>query len=363
MLRRIVAMSQGVAGNADNALPPVETLDGFGRLGRAAAAAETLPPARLRRRRLAAPSAGLLRHRGCAPRLEPRARGEELRASARCPATSRRESYRAAARSISGLGCWPPPCAGAHRPRRRLSPCAGSCRASGRRSAVMLVAIAGPAHAQRGDEPMRAGRERVPSRLYPHRHPRCRRGSARRARRPRRHAQPPHRGRGGRADGGRYRQRRAGVLPAALLAGGRRARRCPRRRRSSASTAISPPAARSCSTRATRARARRSRPEAQAMLRQLARGLDIPPLVPVPPDHVLTKSFYLMQEFPGRWAGGKLWVEPAEDGSMTASRASSSAATTGPAPGRSTATACRSIRSCRAASRSARWPIASASIS
>jgi hypothetical protein len=33
----------------------------------------------------------------------------------------------------------------------------------------------------------------------------------------------------------------------------------------------------------------------------------------VPPDHVLTKSFYLMQEFPGRWAGGTLWVEPVDD--------------------------------------------------
>jgi len=51
----------------------------------------------------------------------------------------------------------------------------------------------------------------------------------------------------------------------------------------------------------------------QARLRQLAAGLNIPPLVPVPPDHVLTKSFYLMQEFPGRWAGGSLWVEPVED--------------------------------------------------
>ncbi len=53
--------------------------------------------------------------------------------------------------------------------------------------------------------------------------------------------------------------------------------------------------------------------DAHALLQQLAHGLDIPPLVPVPPDHVLTKSFYLMQEFPGRWSGGKLWVEPAED--------------------------------------------------
>ncbi len=48
-------------------------------------------------------------------------------------------------------------------------------------------------------------------------------------------------------------------------------------------------------------------------LRQLVAGLNIPPLQPVPPDHVLTKSFYLMQEFPGRWSGGQLWVEPAED--------------------------------------------------
>jgi len=51
----------------------------------------------------------------------------------------------------------------------------------------------------------------------------------------------------------------------------------------------------------------------QARLRALAAGLSVPPLVPVPPDHVLTKSFYLMQEFPGRWAGGSVWVEPVED--------------------------------------------------
>jgi hypothetical protein len=35
--------------------------------------------------------------------------------------------------------------------------------------------------------------------------------------------------------------------------------------------------------------------------------------VPIPPDHVLTKSFYLLHEFPGRWNVGTLWVEPAED--------------------------------------------------
>jgi hypothetical protein len=47
-------------------------------------------------------------------------------------------------------------------------------------------------------------------------------------------------------------------------------------------------------------------------LRRLTRGLDIPPLAPVPPDHVVTRSFYLMQEFPGRYSGGTLWVEATE---------------------------------------------------
>jgi hypothetical protein len=51
----------------------------------------------------------------------------------------------------------------------------------------------------------------------------------------------------------------------------------------------------------------------EAMLRRLAQGIKIPPLVPVPPDHVLTKSFYLMHEFPGRWNSGQVWIEPVED--------------------------------------------------
>ncbi len=44
-------------------------------------------------------------------------------------------------------------------------------------------------------------------------------------------------------------------------------------------------------------------------LRRLLNRLDVPPLTPVPPEHVLTKAFYLIQEFPGRWAGGRVWVE------------------------------------------------------
>lgn len=48
-------------------------------------------------------------------------------------------------------------------------------------------------------------------------------------------------------------------------------------------------------------------------LEALLRGLDIPPLAPVGPEHVLTKAFYLLGEFPGRYAGGELWAEVRED--------------------------------------------------
>ncbi|MEO1238280.1 MAG: DUF4159 domain-containing protein [Pseudomonadota bacterium] len=46
-------------------------------------------------------------------------------------------------------------------------------------------------------------------------------------------------------------------------------------------------------------------------LRQLAAPLDIPPLEPIPEDHVLTRTFYLLQDFPGRHASRDVWVEAA----------------------------------------------------
>ncbi|SNS39689.1 DUF4159 domain-containing protein [Antarctobacter heliothermus] len=46
-------------------------------------------------------------------------------------------------------------------------------------------------------------------------------------------------------------------------------------------------------------------------LQQLAAPLDIPPLEPVPEDHVLTRTFYLLQDFPGRHVGREVWVEAA----------------------------------------------------
>jgi hypothetical protein len=44
-------------------------------------------------------------------------------------------------------------------------------------------------------------------------------------------------------------------------------------------------------------------------LRRLTARLDLPPLEPVPSDHVLTKSFYILHDFPGRWEGGTVWIE------------------------------------------------------
>lgn len=49
-------------------------------------------------------------------------------------------------------------------------------------------------------------------------------------------------------------------------------------------------------------------------LRQILASLDIPELEPVPRDHVLTKTFFLLKDFPGRFNSGQLWIEalPAE---------------------------------------------------
>ncbi len=48
---------------------------------------------------------------------------------------------------------------------------------------------------------------------------------------------------------------------------------------------------------------------ANKALRSILSSLDIPELEPVPRDHVLTKTFFLLQSFPGRFTNGRLWVE------------------------------------------------------
>jgi hypothetical protein len=58
-----------------------------------------------------------------------------------------------------------------------------------------------------------------------------------------------------------------------------------------------------------------SRTPGMLTLRTILSGLDLPALEPVPREHVLTKTFFLLKDFPGRYTNGPLWVEslPAED--------------------------------------------------
>ncbi|MEE8296523.1 MAG: DUF4159 domain-containing protein, partial [Hyphomicrobium sp.] len=57
----------------------------------------------------------------------------------------------------------------------------------------------------------------------------------------------------------------------------------------------------------------------RALQRILGR-LDVPRLEAVPENHVLTKAFYLLRSFPGRWDGGQLWVEARSDSSSQVRR-------------------------------------------
>jgi hypothetical protein len=57
-------------------------------------------------------------------------------------------------------------------------------------------------------------------------------------------------------------------------------------------------------------------------LREILSSLDVPELEPVPREHVLTKTFYLLRDFPGRFISGQTWVEtlPREEDDDAASR-------------------------------------------
>ncbi len=44
-------------------------------------------------------------------------------------------------------------------------------------------------------------------------------------------------------------------------------------------------------------------------LKDIIKGLDVPPLQPAAKDHVLTRSFYLLNGFPGRLASSQVWIE------------------------------------------------------
>jgi hypothetical protein len=54
-------------------------------------------------------------------------------------------------------------------------------------------------------------------------------------------------------------------------------------------------------------------PGADAALRRITQGLAVPPLAPLSTDHVLARSFYLLQDFPGRFTGAAVWVQRDQD--------------------------------------------------
>jgi hypothetical protein len=118
MLRRIVALSAGIQGaEAEASLPPVETLDGFGRLGAPPPAAAPWParPSNRPCRRRATRRAGTARRAAAATRPAPRTAGRSTSAApCRRPAPPRRRppapscspSAACRASATSGRGCW-----------------------------------------------------------------------------------------------------------------------------------------------------------------------------------------------------------------------------------------------------------------
>jgi hypothetical protein len=65
-----------------------------------------------------------------------------------------------------------------------------------------------------------------------------------------------------------------------------------------------------------------SQTQGMQTLREILTSLDVPELEPVPREHVLTKTFYLLRDFPGRFTNGQTWVEtlPRDDDEEAASR-------------------------------------------
>src|SRR6516225_1435387 len=65
-----------------------------------------------------------------------------------------------------------------------------------------------------------------------------------------------------------------------------------------------------------------SQTPAMQALRDILSSLDVPELEPVPREHVLTKTYYLLRDFPGRFTTGQTWVEtlPREDEDESATR-------------------------------------------
>ena len=54
-------------------------------------------------------------------------------------------------------------------------------------------------------------------------------------------------------------------------------------------------------------------PGTETALQRIARGLIVPPLAPLTTEHVLARAFYLLHDFPGRYTGAEIWVQRDQD--------------------------------------------------
>jgi hypothetical protein len=54
-------------------------------------------------------------------------------------------------------------------------------------------------------------------------------------------------------------------------------------------------------------------PGTDSALRRISQGLLIPPLAPLTTEHVLARAFYLLSDFPGRFTGDSVWVQRDQD--------------------------------------------------
>jgi hypothetical protein len=54
-------------------------------------------------------------------------------------------------------------------------------------------------------------------------------------------------------------------------------------------------------------------PGTEEALRRIARSLIVPPLAPLSGEHVLSRAFYLLSDFPGRFTGDTVWVQRDQD--------------------------------------------------
>ncbi len=54
-------------------------------------------------------------------------------------------------------------------------------------------------------------------------------------------------------------------------------------------------------------------PGTESAFRRIAQGLTIPALTPLTTDHVLSRAFYLLNDFPGRFTGDPVWAQRDQD--------------------------------------------------